>query len=123
MWPGIILLITRCLVMLCYLYSLRLTYRDESMLEKLKFYRQLGIAFTLWFLLLPVCVAFAMTAEWVYRAKIILTIQTVLDFCAYASLAYLLWPTRIAEHFRIAPPTVFAATSGATSQSTPYGSI
>jgi len=99
--PGVIVLILRTVLVIWFLWCLRDTLRLENLPERRQFYKIFGVAYTAWFLLLPLVVfILSFVDPWV-RFKIVRGISIAIDFAGFAALAFLLWPTRASNYFTI----------------------
>jgi len=99
--PGVIVLILRTVLVIWFLWSLRDTLRLENLPERRQFYKIFGIAYSIWFLLLPLFVfILSFVDPWV-RFKIIRGISIAIDFAGFGALVFLLWPTRAQNYFTI----------------------
>jgi hypothetical protein len=92
--PGVVVLILRCLLVFWFLWCLRDTLRLENLPERRNFYYIFSIAYSIWFLALPVVVfAISFVDPWV-RYRIVRILSLSIDFLGLAALAFLLWPSR-----------------------------
>jgi len=113
---GIVVIIVRGIVMLFFVYTLRDTLKEENHPGKRWFYSRFGIAYTIWFLILPfITIVAAMTHPWM-RMKVVLGMYVTTNALALAGLGFLLWPTRASEYFMISSHLDISG-------SLPYGSI
>jgi len=99
--PGVILLILRGLLVLWFLWCLRGTLRLENLPERRQFYYMFGVAYTLWFIALPITVFFCSLVEPWVRYRIVRIISLVIDLIGLGALAFLLWPSRAQNYFTI----------------------
>jgi hypothetical protein len=99
--PGFIVLVLRTVLVIWFLWCLRDTLRLENLPERRQFYKIFGIAYSFWFLLLPVVVfILSFVDPWV-RFKIVRGISIAIDFAGFGALVFLLWPTRAQNYFTI----------------------
>jgi len=99
--PGIIVLVLRTALVGWFLWCLRDTLRLENLPERRQFYKIFGMAYTAWFLLLPIVVLILSQVDPWVRFKIVRGISIAIDFCGFGALAFLLWPTRAQNYFII----------------------
>eukprot|EP00999_Lentomonas_sp_LEN2_P002733 NODE_605_length_1331_cov_1.836379_g566_i0.p1 GENE.NODE_605_length_1331_cov_1.836379_g566_i0~~NODE_605_length_1331_cov_1.836379_g566_i0.p1 ORF type:complete len:442 (+),score=65.70 NODE_605_length_1331_cov_1.836379_g566_i0:63-1328(+) len=103
-----------------FLYCLRLTYREESVIEKLMFYKTFGIVFSLWFVALPFTVMIIAGVNSTSRDKVVVAMLSTINFLSLCIMAGLLWPSRSYKYFKVAPPNLDQHTK---EDALPYGSI
>jgi len=101
--PGLIVILLRVGVTAWFLWCLRNTIGFEALPDKRKFYTIFGFCFTVWFLLLPGIVAFALALEPWYRFRTVRGMTLCADALAYIAFIVLLWPSRAATFFNIKP--------------------
>eukprot|EP00163_Fabomonas_tropica_P019114 TRINITY_DN3358_c0_g1_i2.p1 TRINITY_DN3358_c0_g1~~TRINITY_DN3358_c0_g1_i2.p1 ORF type:complete len:328 (+),score=86.24 TRINITY_DN3358_c0_g1_i2:484-1467(+) len=114
--PGIILLVLRMFTWMWFLWNLRHTFTHETHPDKRKFYLVFGLMYSLWFIALPVIVGVATVLDPWVRMKIIQALYLLFQTAGLTGLAYLLWPSRAHEYFKITAPDLLAG-------STPYDKI
>jgi len=107
--PGLIVILLRLGLACWFLWCLRTTIQLESLSEKKNFYFFFGFVFTVWLLLLPAIVAFALVlAPW-YRLRTVTGMMLSVDALATLLLAILLAPSRASKYFNIkAAPQLLA---------------
>jgi len=113
---GIVVIIVRAIAMFWFVYTIRDTYREENHPAKRWFYSRFGIAYTIWFLILPFITIVAAGIDPWMRMKTVLGMYVTTNAIALAGLAFLLWPTRASEYFMISSHLDISG-------SLPYGSI
>ena len=110
--PGYIILSIRMATLGWFMQCLKKTFSDEFDDGKRRFYIQFGTAYTLWFLYLPVVVIISATLDAWVRMKTVVALYSLMNAAAFASLVYMLWPTRAAKYFRISGPDLMGSGSG-----------
>ncbi|XP_054153042.1 uncharacterized protein LOC128951794 [Oppia nitens] len=98
-FPGWISLGFRVILMMWFLYELRLSMMLEQDQRRLKFYLHFGAGILVWFVHLPLVAMVALQIELMWRYKLISGFSSAADFLAYAIVAHLMWPTRQNHHF------------------------
>jgi len=101
--PGLFVVILRIGVTAWFLWCLRSTISFEVLPDKRRFYTIFGFCFTVWFLLLPAIVGFALLLEPWYRFRTVRGLTLCADALAYMAFTVLLWPSRAALYFNIKP--------------------
>jgi len=97
--PGLIVILFRLGLTFWFLWCLRTTIQLESLEEKKAFYFFFGGLFTLWFLLLPAIVAFALVLEPWYRMRTVTGMMLTADALAMLLFTILLSPSRASKYF------------------------
>ena len=100
--PGVIILILRIIVMICFLFSLKDTMSHEYNQERLHFFLHFGAASLVWFIYLPLMAVVALQISALWRTKFILGITYSADTFAYIVMMHLLWPSRKEQYFLLA---------------------
>eukprot|EP01113_Clastostelium_recurvatum_P003959 TRINITY_DN11755_c0_g2_i2.p1 TRINITY_DN11755_c0_g2~~TRINITY_DN11755_c0_g2_i2.p1 ORF type:complete len:418 (+),score=92.58 TRINITY_DN11755_c0_g2_i2:57-1310(+) len=110
---GVILVVLRVLAMFYFLWCLRTTVLEENHPTKRRFYLIFGVAYLIWFLMLPLIVSIAAglakNEPWM-MSKSVTGLYVTTNAVALAGLAYLLWPTRANEYFQISSHLDIAGT-------------
>jgi len=99
--PGIIVLILRCLLVIWFLYCLRDTLRLENLPERRQFYMVFSIAYSVWFIALPLVVLILSFVDPWVRYRIVRILSLSIDYVGLGALAFLLWPSRAQNYFTI----------------------
>jgi len=111
--PGIIILVLRGVTMLWFIWCLRSTYTEENHPSKRQFYMWFGIAYSIWFLMLPlitiIASTFPETHKWTEK-KLVTIMYVTFNGLALAGLQFLLWPTRANEYFQMSTRLDLAGT-------------
>lgn len=107
-WPGGLSLVIRLLIMVWFIYELRITMLYEHNKTKLQFFLHFGASSLVWFVYLPLLVLIAIQISALWRFKLMLGITYSVDFLAFAIMAHLLWPTRSEQYFHLASETDIA---------------
>jgi len=102
-YPGLIVILLRIGLTGWFLWCLRSTISFEALPDKRKFYTIFGFCFTVWFLLIPAIVGFALLLEPWYRFRTVRGMTLCADVLAYIAFTVLLWPSRAATYFNIKP--------------------
>ena len=102
--PGLIVLVLRVVVMLCFLTALRDTMDSEHNEERLQFFLHFGAASLVWFIYLPVEAAIALRVSKFWRVTLLTGITYSADTFGYIVLVHLLWPSRCKQYFLLAAP-------------------
>jgi len=105
-------LVLQLCIIACYLcfaayfiLAISISWRQEKLPAKKTLYARLGSFFSLWMLGPPaVAVTVLLLDDWV-RLKIIQSVNLSITALAFAALAFLLWPSRAQEYFRIHIPS------------------
>lgn len=100
-WPGGLILTLRCLILIWFIIELRQTHKLEFHAEKLMFYKYFGIAYTIWFVALPIVVIIAAIIDPRWRYKCITGLFYTINFISFSVMTYFLWPSRAAIYFAI----------------------
>lgn len=100
--PGVIILVLRVVVMLCFLLALRETMMHEFSQERLQFFLHFGAASLVWFIYLPLVAIVALQISALWRTKFLTGITYSADTFAYGVLIHLLWPSRTQQYFLLA---------------------
>ncbi len=100
--PGIITLVMRIVVMICFVLALRETMLHEYDSEKLNFFLHFGAASMVWFNYLPILSIIAVHISALWREKFLIGVSYSVDTFAYAILMHLLWPGRSQQYFLLA---------------------
>jgi len=125
--PGILLLIVRGLVMLWFLWNLRLTFLEETNPEKRKFYLIFGGVYTLWFFMLifivMIAAAFGTYSYW--RLKVVTGMYLCVNTLGFSLMAFLLWPSRAQQYFQINKPDLLLPSGkhNSFSSNSPYDTL
>jgi len=107
--PGLIVILLRLGLTCWFLWCLRTTIQLEGLMEKKNFYVYFGGSFTLWFLLLPSIVAFALILEPWFRMRTVTGMMLSADALAMLVFCILLAPSRASKYFNIkATPQLLA---------------
>jgi len=102
-YPGLIVVILRVGVTGWFLWCLRSTISFEVLPDKRKFYAVFGFCFTIWFLLSPAIVGFALLLDPWFRFRTVRGMTLCADALAYIAFTVLLWPSRASNYFNIKP--------------------
>lgn len=122
--PGVIILVLRIIVMICFILSLRDTMSHEYNPDRLHFFLHFGAAslvraypasvrwpeqavakpskLQVWFIYLPLMAVVALQISALWRTKFILGITYSADTFAYIVIMHLLWPSRKEQYFLLA---------------------
>lgn len=103
--PGVITLVLRVVVMLCFVIALRETMLHEYSPERLNFFLHFGAASLVWFIYLPLVAIVALQISALWRTKFLIGIVYSADTFAYGVLIHLLWPSRSQQYFLLATQT------------------
>lgn len=101
-WPGWLILVLRCLIMVWFLLELRNTMLYEHNASKLHFFLHFGASALVWYIYLPIIALIALQVPAFWRFKLLLGITYSADCLAYCVMAHLLWPTRTEQYFLLA---------------------
>ncbi|XP_075212644.1 integral membrane protein GPR180 isoform X2 [Lycorma delicatula] len=101
-WPGWLILVLRCQIIVWFLLELRTTMLYEHNAKKLHFFLHFGASALVWFIYLPIIALIAMQVPAFWRFKLLLGITYSADCLAYCVMAHLLWPTRSEQYFLLA---------------------
>ncbi|XP_039281268.1 integral membrane protein GPR180 [Nilaparvata lugens] len=101
-WPGWLILVLRCQIIVWFLFELRTTMLYEHNSKKLNFFLHFGASALVWFIYLPILALIAMQIPAFWRFKLLLGITYSADCLAYCVMAHLLWPTRSEQYFLLA---------------------
>ena len=104
--PGIIVLVLRVVVMVCFVTALRDTMEHEHNEERLNFFLHFGAASLVWFIYLPIVAAIALQVSKFWRLTLLTGITYSADTFGHCVLVHLLWPTRCQQYYLLADPTV-----------------
>ena len=104
--PGILIILMRIAVMVCFVIALRDTMNHEFNPEKLNFFLHFGAASLVWFNYLPLLSLVALQISALWREKFISGVSYSVDTFAYAVLMHLLWPSRSQQYFLLAAKKV-----------------
>ena len=115
--PGILILVVRMMTMCWFLFNVRSTYLHESEPSKRAFYTRFGTIYALWFAMLPFIVIIAAALDPWVRAITVETLYLLFNFFSFAILAWLMWPARASEYFKITPPDILSGSAN------PYDAI
>ena len=77
------------------------SYRAETDEDKSVLYFRLLAFYSVWFFILFVVVLLAFALDAVVREMLVTAFLLVISSLAYTSLAFLLWPSRAAQYFKI----------------------
>jgi len=99
--PGFLVLLLRTILVFWFLWCLRDTLRLENLPERRQFYKIFGMAYSAWFIMLPLAVALCSLFDPWVRFKIVRGISIAIDFAGFGALVFLLWPTRAQNYFTI----------------------
>lgn len=99
--PGLLVILLRLGLAGWFLWSLSKTVQLESVAEKRTFYLYFGGSYTLWFLLLPAIVAFALVLEPWYQMRTVTGMMLTADALAMLWFVILLSASRAAKYFNI----------------------
>lgn len=100
--PGILTLVMRILVEICFILSLKDTMKHEYDIEKVNFFLHFGAASLVWFNYLPLLAIVALQISALWREKFLTGVSYSVDTFAYALLMHLLWPGRSHQYFLLA---------------------
>lgn len=107
----VILYILVCFLGVCayFVYSLYLTFREETQYDKRLFYLIFGIGYGCWFIL-PALLNFISIGvdDW-YRPRVVDAFQYTASFIGMGFLVVLLWPSRVEKYFRIVSPDLLTS--------------
>ncbi|CAH1389379.1 unnamed protein product [Nezara viridula] len=101
-WPGWLILVLRCLIIVWFLLELRTTMRYEHNESKLNFFLHFGASALVWYIYLPIVALLALLIPPFWRYKLLLGITYSADCLAYCVMTHLLWPTRSEQYFLLA---------------------
>uniref|UniRef100_A0A1Y1MAY0 GPR180/TMEM145 transmembrane domain-containing protein n=1 Tax=Photinus pyralis TaxID=7054 RepID=A0A1Y1MAY0_PHOPY len=101
-WPGWLIIVFRTLIMLWFIYELRITMLYEHNTQKLNFLLHFAASSLVWFIYLPILALIALHVSALWRLKLLLGITYSADCFAYCVMAHLLWPTRSEQYFLLA---------------------
>eukprot|EP00118_Oscarella_pearsei_P001280 m.7035 g.7035 ORF g.7035 m.7035 type:complete len:489 (+) comp17539_c0_seq2:111-1577(+) len=99
--PGGFILALRCLILIWFLYELRVSYLQENVPEKLAFYRVFCLFYSLWFIYLPITTGVVSAIDNRYKFKAIQGTLLSVNFLSLAGMAWLLWPSRSKAYFKL----------------------
>lgn len=86
--PGVFALIIKVFMFCWFAFHIRETIEEERDDKRHRFYKIMAVAFTIWFLNVPVTVLLAyMVAPW-YRYKVVTIVDLTMRFCSQALLTY-----------------------------------
>lgn len=103
-WPGLLVLVSRSMIMLWFLWELRNTMNYEHSTKKLDFLLHFGASSLVWFIYLPVVSIVALQISPMWRYKLLLGITNSADCLAYCVMTGLLWPNRSGQYLLLAGP-------------------
>jgi len=107
--PGLLVILLRLGLTGWFLWSLSKTVQLETVTEKRTFYLYFGGSYTLWFLLLPAIVAFALVLEPWYQMRTVTGMMLSADALAMMWFVVLLSSSRAHRYFNIkATPQLLA---------------
>lgn len=101
-WPGWLIIVFRTLIMIWFIYELRITMLYEHNTQKLNFLLHFAASSLVWFIYLPILALIALHVSALWRLKLLLGITYSADCFAYCVMAHLLWPTRSEQYFLLA---------------------
>ncbi|KAF5282263.1 hypothetical protein FQR65_LT14395 [Abscondita terminalis] len=101
-WPGWLIIVFRTLIMIWFIYELRITMLYEHNAQKLNFLLHFAASSLVWFIYLPILALIALHVSALWRLKLLLGITYSADCFAYCVMAHLLWPTRSEQYFLLA---------------------
>ena len=107
-WTGLLVLISRCVIMLWFLYELRTTMKYEHSTKKLDFLLHFGASSLVWFFYLPIIALISMQVSVFWRYKLLLAVTNSVDCLAYCFMMGLLWPNRSGQYLLLAGPNTAA---------------
>lgn len=107
-WPGFLVLISRCGIMLWFLFELRTTMKYEHSTKKLDFLLHFGASSLVWFIYLPIIALISMQVSVFWRYKLLLAVTNSVDCLAYCVMMGLLWPNRSGQYLLLAGPNTGA---------------
>eukprot|EP00026_Physarum_polycephalum_P008841 Phypoly_transcript_08944.p1 GENE.Phypoly_transcript_08944~~Phypoly_transcript_08944.p1 ORF type:complete len:471 (+),score=83.81 Phypoly_transcript_08944:184-1413(+) len=99
--PGIILIVARAICMVWFAYSMRNTYLEENNAAKRQFYLYFGIAYLVWFLILPFITIVATGLDPWVRQKTVMIMYVTFNTLFLVLFGFLLWPSRAGEYFQL----------------------
>lgn len=101
-WPGWLVIISRSMIMLWFLWELRNTMKYEHSTKKLDFLLHFGASSLVWFIYLPIIALIALQVSPLWRSKLLLAVTNSVDCLAYCVLMSLLWPDRSGQYILLA---------------------
>jgi len=121
---GISLLVFRTLAMFWFIFCVFQTTREETNPNKRLFYFVFAAAFSIWFIMLPfIAIIASAIAAW-DRFKIVQALYLLMNFLGFSAIAFLLWPSRVAEYFEISKTDLLLGGGAAPKyKATPYETL
>ncbi|KAJ3426562.1 intimal thickness receptor-related [Anaeramoeba flamelloides] len=104
--PGIMLLIFRLGILGIFLFFAIKSYKNEANEDKKAFFKKLMFIFGIWLGLVPLFVFISFGINGLYREKFMSGFTYTIDFLAFISMVYLLWPSVSKDYFKIIPPSL-----------------
>jgi uncharacterized membrane protein YuzA (DUF378 family) len=115
-WPGVIIVILRTIIMLGFIYNIIQTLKGEAMSSKRRFYIIFGIAYSIWFLIIPFATFIAAVvgyeAPW-WQDRVVTGLKTTLDFFGLLGLVLLMWPNWARSYFMVTQGASLLSREGA----------
>jgi hypothetical protein len=121
---GISMLVFRTLAMIWFIFCVFQTTREETNPNKRLFYFVFGGAYPVWFIMLPfIAIVASAIAAW-DRFKIVQALYLVMNLIGFSAIAFLLWPSRVAEYFEISKTDLLLGGGAAPKyKATPYETL
>jgi predicted transporter len=111
-FPGYVILIIRLATFAWFLALLKETIEFEFDDLKRQFFGQFRLALAVWFAYLPLIVLLSIFLDAWVRRKTVEALYQSMNFVVFATMAFLLWPSRAAKYFKIAGPDLMAFSGG-----------
>jgi hypothetical protein len=118
-WPGVIIVVLRTIIMIGFIFNIVQTLRGEAMPAKRRFYWIFGVAYSIWFLIIPFSTFVAALTEPWWREKTVDGLKTTLDFFGLLGLVVLMWPNWARSYFMVTQGASLLSRDGAFTAGTP----